>query len=75
MSTGYAAKRKPIQRKKRPLPVPEGYDPASPERIHDEIEKRAREIYQERNGLKGDELSDWLQAENEVMLKYGPPSA
>ena len=32
---------------------------------HDEIRRRAYEIYQERGGLPGRELDDWLQAENE----------
>ena len=37
-----------------------------------EIQKRAYEIYQSRiNGnLPGDSMSDWLQAENEIKLKY-----
>jgi len=32
---------------------------------HDEIRRRAYEIYRERGGLPGHELEDWLQAENE----------
>ncbi len=38
-----------------------------------EIEKRAYEIYLERkkNGISGDEMSDWLKAENEIKVKYG----
>jgi hypothetical protein len=32
---------------------------------HDEIKRRAHEIYQERGGLPGRELEDWLQAESE----------
>jgi hypothetical protein len=32
---------------------------------HDEIRRRAYEIYQERGGLPGHELEDWLQAESE----------
>ena len=32
---------------------------------HDEIRRRAYEIYQERGGLPGRELDDWLQAESE----------
>ncbi len=38
----------------------------------DEIKKRAHEIYLERqkNGIGGDEISDWLQAEEEVKNKY-----
>lgn len=37
-----------------------------------DIEKRAYEIYQERkkSGAPGNEMSDWLAAENEVKAKY-----
>lgn len=37
-----------------------------------EIEKRAYELYLERqkNGITGDEMSDWLKAEKEVKNKY-----
>jgi DUF2934 family protein len=33
---------------------------------HQEISRRAYEIYLERNGLPGDELDDWLRAEREL---------
>ncbi len=33
---------------------------------HEEIRIRAYEIYIERDGQPGDELSDWLQAERDV---------
>lgn len=33
---------------------------------HDEIRRRAYEIYLERDGLPGDELDDWLRAEREL---------
>jgi hypothetical protein len=33
---------------------------------HDEIRRRAYEIYVERGGLPGQELEDWLQAEREI---------
>jgi len=33
---------------------------------HEEIRRRAYEIYVERNGLPGDELDDWLRAEREL---------
>jgi hypothetical protein len=33
---------------------------------HEEIRRRAYEIYLERNGLPGDELDDWLRAEREL---------
>jgi hypothetical protein len=33
---------------------------------HDDIRRRAYEIYQERGGLPGLDLEDWLQAESEL---------
>jgi hypothetical protein len=33
---------------------------------HNEIRRRAYEIYLERGGLPGHELEDWLQAESEL---------
>jgi hypothetical protein len=33
---------------------------------HEEIRRRAYEIYLERGGLKGNELNDWLRAEREL---------
>jgi Protein of unknown function (DUF2934) len=33
---------------------------------HDEIRRRAYEIYVERGGLPGQELEDWLQAGREI---------
>ena len=40
----------------------------------DEIRRRAYEIYLERDGLPGNELDDWLQAEREL-LRAAPPKA
>jgi len=34
-------------------------------RSHEEIKRRAYEIYRERDGLPGDALGDWLRAERE----------
>jgi hypothetical protein len=34
---------------------------------HEEIRRRAYEIYLERNGVGGNELDDWLQAEMELV--------
>ena len=47
----------------------------SPVRLEDYIDKvksRAFEVYleRERNGKPGDEISDWVQAENEIKSKY-----
>ena len=33
---------------------------------HDEVKRRAYEIYLERGGLPGQELEDWVQAEREI---------
>ena len=33
---------------------------------HNEIRRRAYEVYLERGGLSGHELDDWLQAEREI---------
>jgi hypothetical protein len=33
---------------------------------HDDIRRRACEIYLERGGLPGHELADWIQAESEL---------
>jgi hypothetical protein len=35
-------------------------------RSHEEIKRRAYEIYRERDGLPGDALDDWLRAEREL---------
>ena len=39
---------------------------ANPGPSHEEIRRRAYEIYLERNGDAGDELDDWLRAEREL---------
>ena len=39
----------------------------------EEIELRAYEIYIERGGDRGQEMEDWLQAERELVEKYGKP--
>lgn len=38
---------------------------------HEQVRVRAYEIYVQRDGQAGDELSDWLQAEREVESKLG----
>jgi hypothetical protein len=37
----------------------------------EEIELRAYQIYIERGGAQGNDLEDWLQAELELIEKYG----
>ena len=41
-----------------------------PEKLEEEIRKRAHEISLERGEKHGDTLSDWLQAEKEIKKKY-----
>jgi len=41
-----------------------------PEKLDEEIYKRAHEIFLERGDKPGDALSDWLQAEKEIKKKY-----
>ena len=45
--------------------------PAAP--IREEIELRAYQIYVERGGAHGQDVEDWLQAERELVEKYGKP--
>ncbi len=37
----------------------------------EEIELRAHQIYVERGGAAGSEVEDWLQAERELLEKFG----
>ena len=39
----------------------------------EEIELRAYQIYAERDGAHGQDVEDWLQAERELVEKYGKP--
>jgi hypothetical protein len=39
----------------------------------EEIELRAYQIYIERGGAHGQDVEDWLQAERELVEKYGKP--
>ena len=41
--------------------------------ISEEIELRAYQIYIERGGGHGQDVEDWLQAERELVEKYGKP--
>ena len=46
---------------------------ASEAPTREEIELRAYQIYAERNGAHGQDVEDWLQAERELVEKYGKP--
>jgi hypothetical protein len=39
----------------------------------EEIELRAYQIYIERGGAPGQDVEDWIQAERELVEKYGKP--
>jgi Protein of unknown function (DUF2934) len=39
----------------------------------EEIELRAYQIYIERGGAHGQDVEDWVQAESELVEKYGEP--
>jgi hypothetical protein len=39
----------------------------------EEIELRAHQIYVGRGGADGQDVEDWLQAERELLEKYGKP--
>jgi hypothetical protein len=41
----------------------------------EDVERRAYEIYLERGGSDGDEILDWLQAEQEVNEEYAAAKA
>jgi hypothetical protein len=49
---------------------PEGVSGAP---MSEEIELRAYQIYIERGGAPGQDVEDWLQAERELVEKYGRP--
>jgi hypothetical protein len=46
-------------------------NPQSVNDLREEIRRRAEELYKNRGGSPGDELSDWLAAEKEIKKKYG----
>ena len=39
----------------------------------EEIKLRAYQIYVERGGAQGQDVEDWVQAERELVEKYGKP--
>jgi hypothetical protein len=43
----------------------------TPEKLVNEIERRAHAIYLQRGAAPGSDLTDWLQAEREIKAKYG----
>ena len=55
-----------LELRRNTIPSPAEEASTSHTRNHDEIRRRAFEIYLERGGLPGNELDDWLQAEREL---------
>jgi hypothetical protein len=39
----------------------------SPEELHERISRRAYQLYEQRDPNGGDQLSDWIRAENEIL--------
>lgn len=58
--------KKRAQRTRRVLPANSANGPAGEGRTEEAIRRRAFEIYLARTDGSGDELSDWLQAEQEL---------
>lgn len=52
-------------------PVESGLGTAQGHPTREEIESRAFQIYLKRGGAQGQDLQDWLQAERELLEKYG----
>jgi hypothetical protein len=63
----------PRTTKKQALAVPAAAAPLSEAELHDLIAKRAYEISCQRAAWAGDELSDWLNAEREVLAELAGP--
>ena len=49
------------------VPVTQRVEPKQSTITEDDVRLRAYEIYLERGGIPGDEVSDWLQAERELL--------
>lgn len=45
-----------------------------PEQIRREIESRAHELHAQHGYRHGRDLEDWLEAEGEILKKYGLPA-
>jgi Protein of unknown function (DUF2934) len=61
--------------KHREEPFPENRtQTAESHPTHEEIALRAYQIYAERGGAHGQDVDDWLQAERELVAKYGETS-
>lgn len=56
---------------KESSPIGSGLVTAEGRPTREEIELRAFQIYTERGGAGGQDLEDWLQAERELLEKYG----
>jgi hypothetical protein len=50
-----------------PLPATQKVEPKKPTISEDDVRLRAYELYLQRGTIPGDEVSDWLQAERELL--------
>ena len=55
------------KQQRTPLPATQKVEPKRPTITEDDVRLRAYELYLERGGIPGDEVSDWLQAERELL--------
>ena len=58
--------RRATQQQPTPLPKAQKFEPKQPTITEDDVRLRAYELYLQRGGIPGDEVSDWLQAEREL---------
>lgn len=61
-----------VQRKATDPTASSGYDTRN---LHERIAARAHELYRERGVRQGDALSDWLEAEQQVLGQDNPGGA
>jgi hypothetical protein len=54
-------------KQRTPLPVTPNVEPKKPTISEDDVRLRAYELYLQRGAIPGDEVSDWLQAERELL--------
>ena len=53
--------------RKNSLHAPQKVEPKRPTITEDDVRLRAYELYLQRGAIPGDEVSDWLQAERELL--------
>jgi hypothetical protein len=55
------------KQQRTPLPPPQKVELKKPKFTEEEVRQRAYELYLQRGAIPGDEVSDWLQAERELL--------